>query len=344
MPPGLGTGGLTKRRKICAALAGVLVLACVAGALYQSFAEGADWRAFPPPGVLVQVGGSEVHLDCRGEGLPVVILEAGLTSGSTGWALVHDAMAAETRVCAYDRPGLDWSEPIEGTAGPAAIAQRLRGLLDAEAVAGPYVLVGMSAGGVYVREYFARYPAGVVGMVLVDSSHEAQAERLGAMDDPGPIDTQTLLGICSFLQPLGWVRASGYLDSVFDERASRDMPREVAGAMKANANRSHGCRAIALEIESFRSALADSKEPRSLGDLPLLVLSQGKPPEAMEDLGLSLDDARARRAEWDALQIELAALSSRGERRVALESGHVIQMEQPSMVIEAVRDMVRQVR
>ena len=152
---------------IGAALAGALVLSSIAGALYQTFAERADWRAFPPPGVRVQVGGGGVHLDCRGEGLPVVILEAGLTSGSTSWARVHDALAEQTRVCAYDRPGLDWSEPIEEMAGPAVIAQRLRAALDAAGIGGPYVLVGMSAGGVYVREYFAQFPEGVAGMVLI---------------------------------------------------------------------------------------------------------------------------------------------------------------------------------
>ena len=314
------------------------------GAFYQTFAESADRNAFPPPGVLVDVAGTRLHLDCRGEGLPVVILEAGLTSASTSWALVHDAMAVQTRVCAYDRPGLDWSEPMPGTAGPATIAQRLRGVLDAAGIAGPYVLVGMSAGGVYVREYFAQFPEGVVGMVLVDSSHEAQADRLEPIDDPGPMAPETLLAICRVLQPFGWVRASGYLDSVIDERSPREMPHEAASAMKANMNRSHGCRAIGLEIESFHSALADPREPRSLGDLPLLVLSQGKPPVAMEELGLSLENARARRAAWDGLQMELAALSSRGERRVAVDSGHVIQMDQPALVIEAVGDMVRGVR
>ena len=335
---------MTRRRKIGAAVAGAFVLCWIVGAFYQTYAESADGDAFPPPGLLVDVGGTRLHLDCRGEGWPVVILEAGLTSASTSWVLVHDAMAAQTRVCAYDRPGLDWSEPIEGTAGPVAIAQRLRDVLDAAGIAGPYVLVGMSAGGVYVREYFAQFPEGVVGMVLVDSSHEAQADRLEPIDDPGPIDQETLLAICRVLQPFGWVRASGYLDSVIDERLPRGMPHEAVGVMKANMNRSHACRAIGLEIESFHSALADPREPRSLGDLPLLVLSQGKPPVALDELGLSLENARARRAVWDGLQMELAALSSRGERRVALDSGHVIQIDQPALVIEAVGDMVRGVR
>ena len=325
-------------------MAALGVLPWMVGALYQALASRADLVSFPPPGVLVEAGEVSVHLDCRGEGLPVVILEAGLTSGSTSWARVHDALAEQTRVCAYDRPGLDWSEPIEEMAGPAVIAQRLRAALDAAGIGGPYVLVGMSAGGVYVREYFAQFPEGVAGMVLVDSSHEAQTERMKPIDDTRLIGPQTLLTICRFLQPFGWVRASGYTDGVIDGLWPADTTHEAAAAMRANVNRSHACRAIQLEILSFRAALAEPREPRSLGDLPLLVLSQGKPPEAMEELGLSLEQARARRATWDDLQIELAALSTRGERRVALASGHVIQMEQPAMVIEAVGQMVDRVR
>ena len=317
----------------------MLGLLILSGVLYQAVLAAADRAAFPAPGEMVAVDGLDLHLDCRGSGSPVVILESGLTTGSTSWALVQDQIAAFTRVCAYDRPGIDWSEPIDTTAGPVEVAQRLHRLLEVADVDGPSILVGMSAGGVYVREYFDAYPEDVVGMVLVDSSHEEQGHRLPT-EDGNPLDLAQPLAICSYLQPLGLIRALGIVDETIEMFWQVDIPPSAEGAIKSNANQSHSCAALYYEIVSFEETLGQPRAPRSLGDLPLIVLSQGVEPYAVEELGVSLEEARRQRAAWDELQEELAGLSTRGERRVAKQSGHLIQIEQPEIVIEAIRDMV----
>jgi pimeloyl-ACP methyl ester carboxylesterase len=46
---------------------------------------------------------------------------------------------------------------------------------------------------------------------------------------------------------------------------------------------------------------------------------------------------------WDELQVELAALSSNGKQVIAEESGHYIQLDQPELVIDAIRDVVEAV-
>ena len=317
----------------------LLALLVLSGAVYQGVRSAADRTAYPVPGEMVMVDGLDLHLDCRGSGHPVVLLEAGLTTGSTSWELVQDEIASFTRVCAYDRPGIDWSEPIDGTAGPVEVAQRLHRLIEVAEVDGPWILVGMSAGGVYAREYFDAYPEGVVGMVLVDSSHEEQGLRLPS-EDGSLLDLAQPLAICSYLQPLGLIRALGIVDESIEMFWQVDIPPSAEGAIKSNANQSHACGALYYEMVSFDETLAQPRAPRSIGDLPLIVLSQGVEPSAVEELGVSLESARAQRAAWDKLQEELARLSTRGERRVAKQSGHLIQIEQPEIVIEAIRDMV----
>jgi hypothetical protein len=81
-----------------------------------------------------------------------------------------------------------------------------------------------------------------------------------------------------------------------------------------------------------------------LGDLPLTVLSQGKAPEANETFGMTLEDAKKMAIVWDELQNELTALSSVGRRLKVMQSGHVIQLEQPQIVIDEVTAMVVQLR
>ena len=49
---------------------------------------------------------------------------------------------------------------------------------DTVLVPGPYVMVGHSIGGIYVRKYAARFPTEVMGLVLLDSSHEEQFTRV----------------------------------------------------------------------------------------------------------------------------------------------------------------------
>ncbi len=318
------------------ALAGVALT--LAGAGYERWASARDLAAHPPPGALVSVGDVTLHIDCRGAGSPVVLLEAGLGMDSTGWYKVHDELAAITQTCAYDRAGRGWSSPGDARLSSELVNGRLEALL-AAAVREPVLLVGMSAGGVFVRDYFARHPREVVGMVLVDSSHEGQRRRLPEF--PAGEDLTDLIRLCAWLQPLGIVRLLSSLDGFY---ADAETPAEQRAIALANAYRSHSCRALLLESEGFEAELVAGGSPPDLGDLPLIVLSQGNEPEADEELGLSEDWVMQQRAAWDVLQEELALLSTRGKRIVARQAGHLIQIDQPQIVIDSISDLVLELR
>ena len=125
---------------------------------------------------MVVVGGHRLHIDCVGQGSPTVILESGLGTMSVDWANVQPEVAKTTRVCAYDRAGTGWSEPGPEPRDPQQIARELHTLLGNAGIDGPYVLVGQSFGGLYVRMYAAQYPKEVEGMVLVDASHPGHVD------------------------------------------------------------------------------------------------------------------------------------------------------------------------
>ena len=129
-------------------------------------------RGLPAPylplGNEVDVDGRSVYLDCRGAGVPTVVLEAGMGSGAASWSAVHDDLARTTRTCAYDRPGRGSSDP-RGRHTLADTAADLRMALDGAGEASPFVLVGHSHGGDYVRVFAGRYRDDVVGLVLVDT-------------------------------------------------------------------------------------------------------------------------------------------------------------------------------
>src|SRR5262245_27917566 len=128
-----------------------------------------------PPGRLIEVNGHRLHLNCKGAGSPIVVYEAGASGSSLDWEKVQPVVAATTRSCSYDRAGYGWSEP--STAAKATsrdIAQELRELLRKAGEDAPFVVVGHSLGGFHVQMFAHLYPDDVLGVVLVDSSHEDQ--------------------------------------------------------------------------------------------------------------------------------------------------------------------------
>jgi pimeloyl-ACP methyl ester carboxylesterase len=100
-----------------------------------------DASAHPMLGELIDVGGHRLHLQCAGSGNPTVVLEPGLGEASSVMGWIAPAVAADGRVCVYDRAGRGWSDPADGPLDGAQTANDLHTLLDRAHVPGPYVLI-----------------------------------------------------------------------------------------------------------------------------------------------------------------------------------------------------------
>jgi pimeloyl-ACP methyl ester carboxylesterase len=137
-------------------------------------------------GPLTDIGGRQLYHAEMGTGDPTVILEAGLGASAASWSGVIPATASFARVMSYDRSNTiaSASDPAPTPRSAADAVTDLHALLNAAAVPSPYVMVGHSVGGLFVRLYASRYPDEVVGLVLVDSSHEDQDERRRQMVSP----------------------------------------------------------------------------------------------------------------------------------------------------------------
>src|SRR5688572_24745685 len=159
-----------------ASLAGILGLALV-GYIYESMAEAADAKAYPPPGELVDVGGYRLHINCTGTGSPIVVIDAGQGDWSTSWGSVQHEVAKTTRICTYDRAGMGWSEAGPLPRDAAQFAKELHTLLQNANVPGPYVMVGHSLGGASVRVFVHDYTSEVAGVVLIESMNPGQATQ-----------------------------------------------------------------------------------------------------------------------------------------------------------------------
>ncbi len=76
----------------------------------------------------------------------------------------------------YDRAGIGKSEMNERPRHSQQSVENLRILLNKAGIKPPYVLVGHSFGGLNTRLFASTYPEEVVGVVLLDSTHEDQTE------------------------------------------------------------------------------------------------------------------------------------------------------------------------
>jgi pimeloyl-ACP methyl ester carboxylesterase len=309
-------------RRILLVFALLIVFLSGTGLLYQSIASAHDASSYPAPGRLIDVGGYRLHLSCTGTarpGSPTVILEAGYGNSSLAWSKVQPAVASFTRVCSYDRAGYGWSDngPLPSTAGH--MVTELHTLLTRAGVAGPYVLVGHSYGGLIMQLYTYTYPQQVAGLVLVESMHEDQFRYPDLHFGAPP-------SICQALAPLGIVRVLGLAAPGY----VAEFPLAAQPAAKAQFNQTRFCQTASDEYAGMEESFAQvHAAQRPLGHLPLVVLTHGHP-----YLG-----SQGER-DWQALQRNLAGLSSDSRSIIATRSEHYIQLEQPDLVIAAIQQVL----
>ncbi len=157
--------------QILAWASGFLFLGIVVGAIYQKLGERRDRKLHPPPGKLIDLGTHRLHLWDVGtttNGHPTILLEAGLMSTVLSWNEVRDELSKFYRVVSYDRAGLGWSEAGTNPRTIDRLVDELHMLLERAGIAGPFVLVGHSFGGLIMPLFASRYPEKTVGVVLVD--------------------------------------------------------------------------------------------------------------------------------------------------------------------------------
>ena len=314
-------------------MAGLLILILLLTAL--TYAAGAYAkvqlvRENPPPGQLTSVGDYNMHIYCTGSGSPTVILEAGLNDFFVSWSKVQPEVARVTRVCAYDRAGLGWSEASPRPRTSEAMVEELHGLLKNTGVAGPYILVGHSFGGINVRLFAQKFPDDVVGMVLVDSAHEEQGKRLPFLRNSADTFIRQFRTL-SIMSRFGLMALS---PATIPNRGFSNEAYRQYQTVLATTDYFNGSIAESTAFYSGETLM----ELTPLGDLPLIVLSHGLP-DATSDIDIA--EQGQFEAEWSKMQAELAALSSNSKHIVAEQSGHYIQLDQPGLVIQAILELLQ---
>ncbi|MBB1514038.1 alpha/beta hydrolase [Tessaracoccus sp. MC1627] len=296
-----------------------------------------------PPGQLVDVDGYLMHLYCLGEGGPTVLLEAGLGDISLMYRPLQEELAATTRVCAYDRAGLGWSEP-RGTprTGEQMVAE-LKMLLEEAGETGPYVLAGHSLGGLIMLLFAEANPERVSGVVLIDSAHPRQDEAFAEFTWREVLDQESL----AWMETMATSVAAGAIEP---EEMARLAPRhfllELRQQWTALYLEPHSHRTILEEAQAFPQTLNQVGGEGSLGDIPLVVVAAGHALEKgmsgvdRQRFLITPDIVERYDSLWVELQTEHLNRSTNARLVVAENSAHYIYFDEPDVVIKAIRDLV----
>jgi pimeloyl-ACP methyl ester carboxylesterase len=333
------------KRRIRRALLGLVLLLAVlavAGTAYESIARRRAAREHPAPGKLVDVGGRRMQIDCRGAGSPTVVLISGLDHfGSLSWALVHDSIAQTTRVCAYSRAGILWSDAEGGAFDSERMVADLHAALAGAGERPPWVLVGHSLGGPYALTFTGRYGAEVAGLVFVDAAHPAPDPRYRT-DPTAPLLRRVRVAVINAAGPALLRMGAGRLLPI------DNLPPTSSPAMLA-AHRAYFPTSLAAVLRESKALDATNRTAarhRQLGARPLVVLTATRrmQPQVRERLGISKEEEDRWLAAWPRLHQDEATWSTRSRHEIVDDASHYIHVDRPDVVLRAVREVVGAVR
>lgn len=308
----------------------VLALGLLAfGFTYERVKLARDYTRYPAPGALIDIGGRRLHILCKGKTVgPTIVMETGAGDGSYRFWNIQDKIADFARVCVYDRAGLGWSDPAAEGRSLQQRANDLHALLDKASVAPPYILVAHSMGGLIVRLFTRDHQNEVAGLVFIDVSEEGlNYGPLAAEINP---QTERFEGV---LKEAEWAAQFGLLPLFQKFHPELGSPTGLPENAIAMFSRPGTFRAARDDLIDMTQLVPPAmQKPRGfggpLGDLPVAVIVHGIiPPTAPPNMRAALLGSQER----------LAALSSNSTKIIAKNSHHYIYLDEPNVVIDAIR-------
>ena len=314
------------------------------GCVYQALGCRRDRRHLAGAGRWITGSkGHSLYLFEQGEGRPTVVFESGIGATNLNWRHIQSEVSGFTSTASYDRAGLGFSSRCRSARTPGNIAVELRELLERADIKPPYIMVGHSFGGLVVRRFALLYPDVVAGVILVDPMRCEEWPPLNPSRQ-----SQINLGrrLIRYAVPIAFFGVTRFAVKTAFRRAGRakpshsrpqakingrhvihrikqevgKMPREVWPVVAAHWSRPGFYGGIRSHISSIPDTVREMYQAEPIRETPVRVLTPGG--------SQPLSDACLRKIGTNVQQI------------IADESEHWIHLDEPELVINAIREMV----
>ena len=317
------------RRAIVLSVVLAIGLLAFSGLVYEAYADAAAAREYPPPGMLVDIGGRRLHLICIGNGSPTVLFEPSGFGNATSGARARERISSRTRVCSYDRIGMGWSDPGPSSITVIDLANDLAVLQDRAGLGSPMVIVASSIGGLTAEALARKYPERVAGLVFLDAANSLLAPKaagwLGTAKAAAcTASASARFGTIRLIDPFGIGREDS--DGARRSAAVTYSPR-LWGTMCAMA------RGAPKSLETLMGLPALSDE------IPLRVLSASSDEEMFPGYQLVAPELRTLRV---AMHQEFAKQSKRGQWALVPKSTHLLAGSAPDVVADTVLKLLEE--
>ena len=118
-----------------------------------------------------------IGIENRKAGDPIIVFESGLGTPMPHWDRILEGASELAPLVTYDRPGIGESEPDDEMPTMKNVADKLLKILNNLDLEPPYLLVGHSLGGVYVRGFAVYYPEMLAGLVIIDPADFTETQE-----------------------------------------------------------------------------------------------------------------------------------------------------------------------
>jgi pimeloyl-ACP methyl ester carboxylesterase len=313
------------------------------GSLYQRIGSRRDIKRLAGNGRWIKIGpGISLYLLEKGSGGPTVVFESGIAATNLNWRHIQETVSGFTHTASYDRAGLGWSSPAKTARTPANVAQELHSMLEAAGIKPPLILVGHSFGGLVMRRYAQLFPKDVAGLVLVDPM---RCEEWPPLDPAKQATLDRGIRMTGYAVPIARVglarmavtsllcrsgalytflaRFAGeggrhVLARIEDEVAK--MPNDVRPIVAAYWSLPGFYAGMAAHLSSVPESAREMLATQPIAGIPVTLLTPGTSAplsgEQLEEIGHSVQQV------------------------IAPASAHWIHLDEPEIVIDAIRAMV----
>lgn len=255
-------------------------------------------------------------LENRQKDQPVIVFQSGMGTPMGNWDPILESVSKMAPLITYDRPGIGESDPIEEMPTIKNVSDRLIKILNHIKIDPPYVLVGHSLGGVYVRGFANYYPELLAGIVIIDPGDftETQENKRQYFIDIGLKDS--------------------YIDSLFKKFDKESIE---------NKNKSTAPKSIQNEgtvLEDLRKSDFKEINNSALPNIPVHILTGGRYDTPVRLRRTEYNDSllfrfkmQHRSSRW----INVIQSVDKGMFFYSADAGHFVHRDDPELAISSIK-------